>query len=145
MPLPSRSSARNLPALSVTKNAACTASASRRRTWPTPLLLAAPRPPHHPVQDPHRPASPKPLALRLHRRLRTLRNPAKAAARMALPASAPTVVKSATSKPTESQYLPPNSSARVRFRFSDLKKRRRRGHQDPAGRGKQLAIPTRLT
>jgi hypothetical protein len=140
MRLPSRSSARNLPALSVTKNAACTASASRRVTWLTPLLQAALRPPHHPVQDHRRPAFPKPLAPRLHRP-RTLRNPAKAAARMALPASVPTAVRSATSKPTESQYLPPNSSARVRFRISALKRRR---SQDPAGRGKPVVL-TRLT
>jgi hypothetical protein len=140
MRLPSRSFAKNLPALSVTKNAACTASASRRVTWLTPLLQAALRPPHLPVQDLHRPAFPKPLALRLHR-LRTLRNPAKAAARMALPANVPTAVRSATSKPTESQYPPPNSSAHVRFRISALKRRRR---QDPAGRGKPVVL-TRLT
>lgn len=138
--LPSRRSAKNLPALNVTKNAACIASVSRRGTWLTPRPQVVQRPQHRPAQDHRRLACLKPLALRLHR-LRTLRNLAKVAARMALPASVPTAVRSATSKPTESQYPPPNSFARVRFRISDLKKRKR---QDPAGRGK-LVVLTRLS
>jgi len=140
MPLPSRRSAKSLPVLSVTKNAACIARSSRRRTWLTPRPQAVLLPPHRPAQDPHRPACLRSPALPLHRPQTPL-SQAKGAARMALLASVPTAVKSATSKPTESQYLPPNSSARVRFRISDLKKRR---SHELVGREKP-AVLTRLT
>jgi hypothetical protein len=140
MPLPSRRSAKSLPVLSVTKNAACIARSSRRRTWLTPRPQAVLLPPHRPAQDPRRPRCLRSPALPLHRP-RTPLSQAKGAARMALLASVPTAVKSATSKPTESQYLPLNSSARVRFRISDLKKRR---SHEPVGR-ERPAVLTRPT
>lgn len=114
-PLPNRSFARSLPVSSVTKNAACTASVSRLVIWQTLLLLVVPQQLRLQAKAQHRPVSLRQLDRHPHP-LRHLPNQAKDAARMALHASAPTVDKSATSKPTESQYPSPFLNVSVNAR-----------------------------
>jgi hypothetical protein len=122
IPSLSKSSAKSSPVSSATKNAVFTANASRPATWPAPLPLVVP--PQHRLA----PAQGRPTSLKLvlphppPPPPRRLPNPAKAAARTALLASAPTVARSATSKPTESQY--PNFlslSVVARSRISGLR------------------------
>jgi hypothetical protein len=99
MPLRNRSFAKSLLDSNATKSVVFTVNASRLATWPAPLLLVVP-PQHHPALAQRRQTSPK------HRRPhlpRYRRNPAKAVARTEPLASAPTVAKSVTLKPTESQ------------------------------------------
>jgi hypothetical protein len=99
MPLRNRSFAKSLLDSNATKSVVFTVNASRLATWPAPLLLVVP-PQHHPALAQRRQMSPK------HRRPHLpqhRRNPAKAVARTEPLASAPTVAKSVTLKPTESQ------------------------------------------
>lgn len=109
-----------------------------------PPLLVVPRQPPHQAKAQHHPAFPKQLDQHPHL-LRHRRNQAKAAAKTALHANAPTVDKSATSKPTESQYPSPflNVPANVKSRTSDKRvwaKPRARSQPRPKVRPSRLLL-----